>query len=64
MKLITINEKAILNVDHDESFLQSHFYHKTIRKLEVKDNYIVLFLNDASANTSSMSSINYSDKPP
>lgn len=44
--VLAINESSIRNPNHDESFIRTHFYFKNMKKIEVTDKYLVVFLED------------------
>jgi hypothetical protein len=43
---MTINERAIRDIHHNESFIKSYFYYKNLKAVETTENYLILHLGD------------------
>lgn len=46
LQILAINEESIRNADHEESFMKTHFYYKNMKKVEVTENYLIIYLTD------------------
>jgi hypothetical protein len=43
-QILAINETAIRDPGHNESFIKTHFYYKNMKRIEAADKYFVAFL--------------------
>lgn len=44
--MLAINERALRDPSHDESFVKSYFYHKNLKRIEATEHYLIIHLGD------------------